>query len=118
MAVGGTALSGPSGSPVLKASTSRVFQAKTRSAAVSPGSPQSASIVGAVGSVPTVMSASAARTLSGIAGGRRASRRILPRPSTRVAMALASTVPGLRSRPPQLPEWWLPSRRSSSISKV
>ena len=36
------------------------------------------------------MSDSAARTPSGIGGGRRASRRIFPRPSTRLAMALAS----------------------------
>ena len=40
------ALTGRSGVPVVKASTSKLFQPNTRSAGVSPGSPQSRSIVG------------------------------------------------------------------------
>jgi hypothetical protein len=51
-------------------------------------------------------------------GGRSAGTWITPRPSTRQAMALASTVPGLRSRPPQLPLWWPPSRSVSDSSKL
>ncbi len=54
----------------------------------------------------------------GIGGGRRPGTRMVPRPSTSEAMALASTVPGLRSRPPQLPEWWPPSRSSTASSKL
>jgi hypothetical protein len=58
---GGIAFTGFCGLPVTNASTSRVFQANTRSAGVSPGSPHAVSICGPPGS-PGTMSASAART--------------------------------------------------------
>jgi hypothetical protein len=51
------------------------------------------------------MSASAFRTACVIGGGRSAATRMRPRASTSEATAWLSTVPGLRSTPPQLPEW-------------
>ena len=115
---GGTALAGLSGLPVLKASTSKEFQAKTFSAALRPGSPQSGSISGAF-SPPSISSpATAWRTELGIAGGRHSGMRISPLALVRLAMAWARMMPGLASKPPQLPEWWPPSRRSTVKSKL
>ena len=118
LACAGMAFTGKSGLPVRMASTSSAFQASTRSIGVWSGSPQSASTAGSPDPPPTCSPASAARTLAGIGGGRRPSTRMRPRPSTRLAIAEASTVPGLRSRPPQLPEWWAPSRSSRLRSKL
>src|ERR1700693_4802348 len=113
LARGGMALTGCSGLPVRNASTSSAFQPKTRSAGVSAGSPQPASIEGPPGS-PGSISASARRTELGIGGGRSATIRINPRASTMDARALARIVPGLASSPPQLPEWCAPSRREGA----
>ena len=88
-ASGGMALAGLSTSPAPKASVSRLFQPKTRSAGVRPGSPQSASIAGSSGPPPTSISASAALTEAGIGGGLSASILIRPRASTSEAIALA-----------------------------
>ena len=100
----GMALTGTSGRPAASDSTSSVFHAITRSAGVSPGSPQSSSTSGSPGPPPTGMAARAARTDG--RDGRRAQggHQQPPSPSTRQATALASTVAGLRSRLPQLPE--------------
>ena len=68
---GECALTGCSGLPVLNASTSRLFHAKTRSAGVRPGSPQSRIDRRTCLSSPGSMSASARRTDSGIGGGRK-----------------------------------------------
>ena len=103
LARGGIAFTGCSGFPVLKARTSSVFQPNTRSAGVSPGSPQSASIAGPPVS-PGAMSASARATDAGMGGGRSAETRMRPRRSTSAAIALASTVPAFARSPPQLPE--------------
>ena len=43
-------------------------------------------------------------TASGMGGGRRPGTVMRPRASTSVAMAWASTMAGLDSSPPQLPE--------------
>ena len=51
-------------------------------------------------------------------GGASPATRIRPRASTIDAIALASTMPGLASRPPQFPEWCAPSRRSTTRSKL
>ena len=98
------ALTGVSGFPAARDRTSSVFQPVSRSAGVSPGSPQSWSISGSPGPPPTPIVLSAARTAGGMGGGRRPGTRIRPRESTRQLTALASTVAGLRSTPPQLPE--------------
>ena len=110
----GMALAGFSILPDDIARTSSVFQANSRSAGDNPSSPQSAASVGssAVGSIFT--SASAARTAFEIRGGLSASSFIRPLPSTRLAMALQRIVAGFASTPPQLPEWFPPSRKLTS----
>src|SRR5258708_39293579 len=69
-ALGGIALTGFSGLPVVKASTSKLHQPNTFSLGVRPGSPQSGSISGASSppspSTPTGQSAKATRTEFGI----------------------------------------------------
>lgn len=104
-AVAGMALTGAWGVPEVNASTSRALAAMTRSAGVSPGSPQSGSMSGSVGPPPGVTCDSAWRTVCGMVGARSAGTVMTPRWSTMLASALASTVAGLRSSPPQLPEW-------------
>ena len=63
------AFTGRSGVPVVKARTSKLFQANTRSAGVRPGSPQSRSIAGPSLPPSTSTPASSART-DGDSGGR------------------------------------------------
>src|SRR5262249_6881115 len=63
------ALTGRSGVRVVKASTSKLFQPKTRSAGVSSPSPQSRSIVGPFPPPSTSTPASARRTDAGSGGG-------------------------------------------------
>src|SRR5262249_13880988 len=67
------ALTGRSGVPVAKANTSKLFQAKTRSAGVRSASPQSRSMVGPLPPPATSTPASKRRTDAG--GGRRAAVR-------------------------------------------
>src|SRR5262249_45164684 len=99
----GIALTGWSGVPVVKASTSKLFQPKTRSAGVSSASPQSRSIVGQFPPPSTSTPASRRRTDAG-SGGRHSRTWIVPRVSVMQASACARTMPGLARRPPQLPE--------------
>ena len=103
-ASGGMALTGLAGSPAPKVSTSRLFQPNTFSEADRPGSPQCASMAGSSAPPPTSSSARAPATASGMGGGRRPGTVMRPRASTSVAMAWASTMAGLDSSPPQLPE--------------
>src|SRR5258706_14751447 len=70
------ALTGRSGVPVVKASTSKLFQPKTRSAGVSSASPQSRSIVGPFPPPSTSTPASTRRTAAG-SGGRHSGTRIV-----------------------------------------
>ncbi len=114
---GGIALTGCSGLPVTNASTSSVFHANTRSAGVRPGSPHRRRSRGRPARRDRCRRARA-RTAAGIGGGRSASTRMRPRASTIDAIACARIVPGLASRPPQLPEWWPPRAGRRSRSKL
>ena len=98
------AFTGRSGLPVLKASTSKLFQPNTRSTGVSDFSPQSSLISGAPSPASTTASASAARTELVSVVGRHSGTLIWPRASVMVASAWAMMMPGLASSPPQLPE--------------
>ena len=64
------------------------------------------------------MSASASLTACDIGGALSSSTSSSPLGPTMEASACARMKPGLASRPPQLPEWWPPSRRSTSRSKL
>ena len=112
------ALTGLSGLPVRKASTSKLFQPKTRSAGEKPGSPQSASISGPSAPPSTVSPDSAWRTELVIGDGRHSGTRMAPVGVVRLASAWAMMMPGLASSPPQLPEWWPPARSSIDRSKL
>jgi hypothetical protein len=96
-------LTGWSGVPVVKASTSKLFHPKTRSAGERSASPQSRSIAGPFPLPSTSTSARTRRTDAG-SGGRHSGTRMLPRASVMQASACARMMPGLASRPPQLPE--------------
>ena len=97
------ALTGRSGVPVVKARISKLFQPNTRSAGVSSGSPQSRSMRGPLPPPSTSTPSSTWRTDGG-SGGRHSGTRIVPRASVMQASACARMIPGLASRPPQLPE--------------
>ncbi|MNV72451.1 hypothetical protein D3C71_1655390 [compost metagenome] len=101
----GMALMGRCALPAPSASISSVFQPTSCSAGVRPGSPQPGVNAGSSAPVPIVTSFSAVRSLAGTGGGSKPLTRMRPLASTRVAMACVSTVAGLASTPPQLPEW-------------
>src|SRR5262249_59984344 len=104
VALGGIALTGFSGLPVVKASTSKLHQPNTFSLGVRPGSPQSGSISGASSPPSTVQSASAMRTEFGICAGFHSGILIAPFSLVSETSACARMTPGLASSPPQLPE--------------
>src|SRR3984893_15279868 len=112
VALGGIALTGFSGLPVVKASTSKLHQPKTFSLGLRPGSPQSGSISGAPSPPSTVQSARATRTELGRFFGTHSRTLIAPVGLVIVDSECARITPGLESKPPQLPEWCPPSRRS------
>src|SRR6266851_4645880 len=104
LACGGIALTGFSGLPVAKASTSKLHQPNTFSLGLSPGSPQSGSIAGDP-SLPSIgQSASATRTEFGRWLGTHSRTWIAPFGVVIVANAWARMTPGLAKSPPQLPE--------------
>ena len=88
----------------MKASTSKLFQANTRSAGVRPGSPQSGSTAGPLAAAVDLDALERARTETGISGGRHSGTLIAPRASVMQASACASTMPAFEISPPQLPE--------------
>jgi hypothetical protein len=95
LARGGIALTGLSGLPVEKASTSKLHQPNTFSAADRPGSPQPGSISGASSPPSIAMSASAARTELGIGGGSHSRSLMAPVGEVIVASACARIMPGV-----------------------
>src|ERR1700730_5297390 len=104
VALGGIALTGFSGLPVVKASTSKLHQPNTFSLGLRPGSPQSGSISGASSPPSTVQSAKAMRTELGIWLGFHSLILIAPLSVVIEASACAMITPGLASSPPQFPE--------------
>ena len=102
---GGIALTGVSGLPVLKASTSNEHQPNTRSAGDRPGSPHHGSICRSVGAaVDFAVGQRAAHRRRQLAAAPTRESRIWPVGDTMLAIACASWMPGLEISPPQLPE--------------